>query len=296
MKTLLIGERKLMEDLYPWLQRSDEVFEISMIISETDIHSNLFECDIKPVSELMDMTLDYDVVFLCSKVDWQWRETLSMMGVDEKRIKSAYQICEYLTPEDCMEYHKEDIRIHCGKPDIGEQVDVGDFTYGRPSIQYRDAGKKLMIGKFCSIAPNVTILLGGNHRSDWCTTYPFNVLMREFSYIEGHPASNGDVVIGNDVWIGSNAKIMSGVTIGDGCVIAANAVVTKDVSPYTVVGGLPAKKIRDRFSRDIAEKLLEIKWWDWDEKWIYEAIPLLQSSSFEELFAFYEKNVRGCEE
>ena len=292
MRTLLFGDMKLMEDLYPWLQCSNEVFEIDMVISENDMASELFTCEIKPVQELIDMVLDYDVYFICSKTDWQCRETLVMLGVDENKIKSFYQICEYLTPRDCMEFHKEDIGKYYGRPDVKDCIDVGDFTYGNPYIRYCDAGKRLTIGKFCSIAYNVTIMLGGNHRYNWCTTYPFSVLMQEFSYIDGHSASNGDVVIGNDVWIGSDVKIMSGVTIGDGCVIAANALVTKDVSPYTIVGGVPAKKIKDRFTPDITKKLLEIKWWDWDKELIYKAIPLLQSSSFEKLFEFYEQNVK----
>lgn len=291
MKTLLIGDMKLMEDLYPWLLRSNEIFEIDMVISENEIFSELFVCDIKPVQELISMTLNYDVFFICSKAVMEWREMLSMLGVNEKKVKEAYQICEYLAPEDCMEYHKEDIEKYHRRLDVRARINVGDFTYGSPYVRFCDAGKRVTIGKFCSIADNVTIMLGGNHRYDWCTTYPFNILMKEFSYIAGHPASNGDVVIGNDVWIGSAVKIMSGVMIGDGCVIAANALVTKDVRPYTVVGGVPAKKIKDRFSPNITKKLLEMKWWDWDRELIYKAIPLLQSSSFEELFEFYEQNV-----
>jgi acetyltransferase-like isoleucine patch superfamily enzyme len=116
-------------------------------------------------------------------------------------------------------------------------VSIGDFTYGKPVIRQWGEGAKLTVGKFTSIASGVVIMLGGNHRPDWGTTYPFNVLLPSFSHIKGHPATDGDVVIGNDVWIGTDAKIMSGVTIGDGAVVAANAVVTKDVAPYSIVGG-----------------------------------------------------------
>ena len=293
MKTLLVGDMKQMEDLYPWLQRSNEVFEINMIISENDMVSETFVCDIKSMDEIRDIELNYDKFFICSVADGLWRDVLTILGVDKEKVKSAYQIYEYLTPKDCMGYHKEDIHRHNVRPEMGDRVIVGDFTYGRPDILFHEAESKVIIGKFCSIGQNVTIMIGGNHRYDLGSSYPFCVFMKEFSHLDGFCAPKGNVVIGNDVWIGNDVKIMAGVTIGDGCVIAANAVVTKDVMPYTVVGGVPAKKIKDRFAHDIVEKMMEIKWWDWDDELLYHAIPLLQKTgSFEELFDFYEKNVR----
>lgn len=126
------------------------------------------------------------------------------------------------------------------------------------------------------------------HRGEWCTTYPFNAFISQFSYIEGHTHIKGDIVVGNDVWIGSDAKIMSGVHIGDGSIIAANAVVTKDVEPYTVIGGVPAKMIKKRFSDETIQMLEQMKWWDWDYQDIYNVVPLLQSESVEELIAYYK--------
>ncbi|MFX3636497.1 MAG: CatB-related O-acetyltransferase [Candidatus Pristimantibacillus sp.] len=111
----------------------------------------------------------------------------------------------------------------------------------------------------------------------WGTTYPFSSFMQEFSYIKGVPQSNGNVVIGNDVWMGLSSTIMSGVKIGDGAVIAAHALVTKDVPPYAIVGGNPAKVIKYRFPQNIIDKLLQMKWWDWELHHIEQAIPLLQS-------------------
>jgi len=116
----------------------------------------------------------------------------------------------------------------------------------------------LIIGKYCSIAANVTIMLGGNHRYDWITTYPFSVIWPAYSYIKGHPKSKGFVVIGNDVWIGRNAMIMSGVHIGDGAVVGAGSIITKDVPPYAIVAGNPAKVVRYRFNEDQIERLLRI--------------------------------------
>lgn len=166
-------------------------------------------------------------------------------------------------------------------------VKIGDFTYGDPHISSWGEGTTLTIGKFCSIASNVQILLGGNHRTDWTTTYPFNALMPSYRYIKGHPSSNGNVVIGNDVWLASDVKIMSGVTIGDGAVIAANALVTTNVEPYSIYGGVPAKKIGSRFSNEVVKILLDMKWWDWSLEQLVDAIPLLQSEQFDRLAKYY---------
>ena len=129
---------------------------------------------------------------------------------------------------------------------------VGAFTYGEDQIQLHNfqEGANLTIGKFCSIANEVEIYLGGNHRTDWITTFPFGQIYKSAlgrHDIEGHPATKGDVIIGNDVWIGGKATIMSGVTVGDGAVIGARAVVTKDVPPYAIVAGNPASVKRVRF-------------------------------------------------
>lgn len=162
-------------------------------------------------------------------------------------------------------------------------ISVGDYTYGYPKVMCWDKDTHLYIGKFCSIGEDVTILLGGEHRSDWNTTYPFNALLENFYDIKGHPASKGDIIIGNDVWIASGAKIMSGVTIADGAIVAANALVTKDIPPYAIAGGVPAKVIKYRFSTDIIEKLEKMKWWNLNEKILAEIIPFLQSDNVDGL-------------
>lgn len=146
-------------------------------------------------------------------------------------------------------------------------VRIGRFTYGVENLAIREWGEgaSLKIGAFCSLATSITIFLGGNHRTDWITTFPFgHIFTNELggSGIQGHPATNGNVLIGNDVWIGHGATIMSGLSIGHGAVIAANATVVKDVMPYEVVGGNPAKVIKARFSEDIKALLLQLAWWD----------------------------------
>lgn len=157
---------------------------------------------------------------------------------------------------------------------------IGEYTYGHPTVLFENDNTTLTIGKFCSISTNVTIFLGGNHRYDWNTTYPFNVFTDEFPFaknIKGHPSSNGDVVIGNDVWLGQGVTIMSGITIGDGAILATNSVVTKNVGAYEIWGGNPSRLIRKRFDDEKIEELLQIKWWDKDLSFIEKNIELLCS-------------------
>jgi acetyltransferase-like isoleucine patch superfamily enzyme len=146
-------------------------------------------------------------------------------------------------------------------------ISIGRFTYGFENINIMqwNEGANLKIGAFCSLATNINILLGGNHRTDWITTFPFGHIYQDqigCQDIIGHPSTKGDVVIGNDVWIGSGVTIMSGVHIGDGAVISANACVAKDVSPYCIAGGNPATLLKQRFDDDIIDILLQLKWWD----------------------------------
>tara|TARA_R100001163_G_C5068018_1_gene207694 strand:- start:295 stop:894 length:600 start_codon:yes stop_codon:yes gene_type:complete len=155
-------------------------------------------------------------------------------------------------------------------------VTVGEFTYGTKNIKTWVDGpntSNLIIGKYSSIAHFCKIYLGGNHRTDWITTFPIFSVRNpsEVSY------TNGDVVIGNDVWIAGNVTIMSGVNIGDGAVLANNSHVVKDVPPYAIVGGNPAQLIKYRFTPDQITKLLTIRWWEWDHNKVLENGKLLCS-------------------
>jgi acetyltransferase-like isoleucine patch superfamily enzyme len=143
---------------------------------------------------------------------------------------------------------------------IYPQFEIGDFTYGKPRIL---GNGLLKIGKFCSIADGVTILLGVEHNTKWATTYPFPAIFREAQHILGHPMSKGPVFIGHDVWIGQNATILSGVTIGNGVVIGAESLVSKNVEPYSIVVGNPAMHTEFRFADEWIDVMQRIAWWNW---------------------------------
>lgn len=157
----------------------------------------------------------------------------------------------------------------------------GVGTYGKPKILF-ESDANLEIGKFCSIADNVTILLGGEHKLDTISSFPFSLEKNRFS--------KGDVIIGNDVWIGYGATILSGVSIGDGAVIAANSIVTKDVEPYAIVGGVPAKTIKYRFDEKTIDKLLKLKWWNLDIPTIYENRHLINDTNLEKFIEKINEN------
>jgi acetyltransferase-like isoleucine patch superfamily enzyme len=163
---------------------------------------------------------------------------------------------------------------------------VGEATYGTPGVREWGNDAKLHIGSYCSIAGGCRILLGGNHRSDWVTTYPFSVLHPEARHIKGHPATKGDVIIGHDVWIGENVTIVSGVTIGNGAVIAAGSVVGKNVPAYAIARGNPAEIARYRFTAPQIESLEKIAWWTWSPDKIKAHFALLLSGDID---AFIEK-------
>ncbi len=164
---------------------------------------------------------------------------------------------------------------------VGESpVSIGRYTYGTANLrvlQWKE-GASLRIGNFCSIAEGLTVLLGGNHRADWVTTYPFGhvfVSAMAVEPVKNQSISRGDVIIGNDVWLGHHVTIMSGVTIGDGAVIAANAHVVRDVPPYAIAGGNPAVVIRQRFDPQVCRLLQELRWWDLPIEAIREMVPAL---------------------
>lgn len=169
--------------------------------------------------------------------------------------------------------------------------DIGAYSYGIPKVRSWGDGATLKIGNYCSFADDIAIFLGGNHRTDWVSTYAF----KERSELPGadllpsQANSRGDVTIGNDVWIGSGATILSGVTIGDGAVVGARAVVSRDIPAYAVVAGNPARILRLRFGQDQIDRLLALQWWNWDKAKLCQYLPLMMSADIERFLAAAEQ-------
>lgn len=189
------------------------------------------------------------------------------------------------------------------------QIEVGDYTIYNDFIadpllfeknnvlyHYPIHKEKLIIGKFCSIACGMKFLFNcANHTQKSLSTYTFPLFYEEWELEKSNITTawdnKGDIVIGNDVWIGYEAVIMAGVHIGDGAIIAARAVVTKDVPPYTIVGGTPAKEIRKRFDADVIQQLLMLKWWNWSTDKIRQCLPYIAEGKMNELLTINKERL-----
>ncbi len=166
--------------------------------------------------------------------------------------------------------------------------DPTEFEKNNVLYHYPINGDRLIIGKFCSIACGAKFLFNSaNHSLTSLSIYPFPIFFEEWGLDRAQVTRawdhKGDIVIGNDVWIGYEAVILAGVTIGDGAIIGTRAVVTKDVPPYTIVGGVPAKPIRKRFSDDTIAALLALRWWDWPEERIAAHLDAIQSGQIDQI-------------
>lgn len=202
----------------------------------------------------------------------------------------------YPRPHDRQTVYLKDV-ITNPNIEVGEYTIYNDFVHDpcdfeKNSVLYHYPvnGDRLIIGKFCSIACGAKFLFtSGNHSMQSLSTYTFPVFFDEWGLdvknIRDAWDSKGDTIIGNDVWIGYEAVILSGVTVGDGAIIGSRAVVTRDVPPYTVVGGVPARPIRKRFDDATIERLETLRWWDWDEETIRRSIPAIQAGDIAALAA-----------
>lgn len=201
-------------------------------------------------------------------------------------------------------YPNENIKTVCYISNLPKRpnVEIGEYTYYSDNSEspenfyekiehhYEFLGDKLIIGKFCAIAEGVKFIMNGaNHRMDGITTYPFNIFGSGWEKVtptRDQLPFKGDTIIGNDVWIGQNVTIMPGVKVGDGSIVASNSTVTKNIEPYTIYGGNPARLIRKRFSDEKADFLLKLEWWNWDEDKIFNYLEKLTSDTgLDELMA-----------
>lgn len=169
----------------------------------------------------------------------------------------------------------------------GGAISIGRHTYGTPKVRWWGEQADLVIGKYGSIAAGVEIFLGGNHRTDWVSTFPFPLFRDwpEARGITGHPATRGDVRIGHDVWLGAGCVVLSGVRIGHGAVVGCRAVVSRDVPDYAIVAGNPATVMRLRFPPAQVAELLHTAWWDWPEDEVRRHLPLLLAGDMDAFLA-----------
>jgi acetyltransferase-like isoleucine patch superfamily enzyme len=171
---------------------------------------------------------------------------------------------------------------------VGDGVLVmGRYTIGWPKVHtFVGDPSRVFIGSFSSVAEGVEFIPGGLHRVDWVTTFPLRWIFRLPGALEdGHPATKGDIVVGNDAWLGTGAKVLTGVTIGNGAVVGAGSVVASDVRPYAVVVGNPAREIARRFTDEQVEALQRIAWWDWPVEQILSRVSLLCSPDIDAFIA-----------
>ena len=181
------------------------------------------------------------------------------------------------------------------------QIIVGDYTYYddpedvhnfEKNVLYlfEFMGDRLIIGKFCQIAAGVRFFMNGsNHAMNGFSTYPFRVFGGQWSKAPLDVQSRGDTIVGNDVWIGNSATIMPGIKIGHGAIIGTNSLITKDIEPYTIVGGNPAQVIRRRFDEQVIELLLALQWWHWDAHIITNNLAVITQGQIDELKRIWEE-------
>ena len=177
------------------------------------------------------------------------------------------------------------------------RVSIGAHTYGTPIIKdYVYDETRLIVGKYSALSETATVMLGGEHAIDRVTTYPHRIMWKmDGAGKDGIPVPTGDTVIGNDVWLTQLAFVRSGVHIGDGAVVASGAVVTKDVPPYAIVGGNPARVIRYRHTEEQRAALLEIRWWDWPDEQVRAAVPLLAGKDIDAFITYAREKQRTGE-
>jgi acetyltransferase-like isoleucine patch superfamily enzyme len=172
---------------------------------------------------------------------------------------------------------------------------MGNMSYYAPNVvKYTGDSGRVIIGNFASVAPDADFYVGGLHRTEWVSQYGLRAMLAlPGAHEDGFTHGRGDIVVGSDTWVTNGVTVMSGVTIGDGAVVGTKAVVARDVRPYAVVVGNPAREIRRRFSDEQVEALLRIRWWDWPTEKVEEHVALLSSSDIDAFVARFDPATGG---
>lgn len=243
--------------------------------------------------------IQYDFIFLCSKnsayLEEMKQELLKRNVAESQIISDPFfgVLQKYFNKVDKVKLIKDCIHLVFQKDHIDSSLECGDFTWYVPQIHGSEQCASIKIGKFCNIARDVMVFRGGEINWKCGTLFDFRNFFEEYEDVPYNKRSKGNVVIGNDVLLYSGVKVLSGVTIGDGAVVAANSLVGKDIPPYAVAWGVPAKVVMYRFDALAIEKLKEMQWWDWKYEQIYNAIPYLQSENINLLYDYYLSAVKG---
>ncbi len=295
---IIIGNEFESKFIYRMINEMNTLYSISICVYIGEWGSdekNLFGIDcisVQDIEKVLSILGFADCIFIGKTFEKEEEYLLSELNISDERIVSYNKLISMLPFETTTMLAVQD-RITRENPYSSNRIELGCFTYGMPDVGAWGKKNKVIFGKFCCIAGNVSVMINQDHHGEWNSAYPFNHWLPAYSNISGVIDAKGDTIVGNDVWVGTACRIMSGVHIGDGAVIGANALVTKDVPPYAVVGGVAAKILKYRFSQDKINKLLKMKWWDWRYRDIYNAVPLLQSTDIEGLYRYYEENVAG---
>ena len=289
-----INSEKKRKTLICVTNNSDSEYLMTLLSKDFEVHKKTKE----QFSNLgVDKLIETDYYIFSGEIPDFIIEKLARNNLDKRirYINGIYDSTVYdiLSPDISFELLREQIRVsNQNKYTIKGLVEVGDFTYGVPQINFiRHKNAHITIGKFCSFANGVKLFAGGEHHKEYVSTYPFSMFFRGRYSVGTHAEAKGPITIGNDVWFGADAKVMSGVTIGDGAIIGAGAVVAKNIPPYAIVVGNPAKIISFRFDDKTIKRLLEIKWWNWDYSMLDKAVPYIQSSNMEALFTLYDSYI-----